>query len=93
MKDYKDIEKIIASRDKIRANEIAWGAYHPQGTCRMSENPKKGVIDSYGRTHDIENLFISDGSIFPTCIGVNPQITIMAFALRCAEHISASEFQ
>ncbi|MBT9148206.1 MAG: putative GMC-type oxidoreductase [Syntrophomonadaceae bacterium] len=86
VKDYKDIEKIITS--KIRANEIAWGAYHPQGTCRMSENSKKGVVDSYGKAHDVENLFIADGSIFPTCIGVNPQITIMAFALRCAEYIS-----
>jgi len=49
---------------------------------------RKGVIGSYGRAHDVENLFIADGSIFPTCIGVNPQIPIMAFALRCAEYIS-----
>jgi choline dehydrogenase-like flavoprotein len=93
VKDYEDVDKIIASRDKIRANEIPWVGYHPQGTCRMSENPKKGVIDSYGRAHDARNLFIADGSIFPTCIGVNPQITIMAFAIRCAEHIKVSEFK
>lgn len=90
VKDYKDVEKIIDSRDRIRANEILWSAYHPQGTCRMSENSKKGVVDSFGRAHDARNLFIADGSIFPTCIGVNPQITIMAFALRCAEHINSS---
>jgi choline dehydrogenase-like flavoprotein len=42
-----------------------------------------------GEHHDVRNLFVADGSIFPTCAGVNPQVTIMAFATRIAEHIAS----
>jgi len=52
---------------------------HPSGTCRMSEVPGKGVVNSFGETHDVKRLFIADASIFPNSPGVNPQETIMAF--------------
>jgi choline dehydrogenase-like flavoprotein len=93
VKTYEETDRIIASRDRIKANEILWTGFHPLGTCRMSKNPKEGVVDSYGRAHDVENLFVSDASIFPTCVGVPPQITIMALALRCAEYISNQVFK
>ena len=88
----KEIEELLRSKEQIKSNEITWTAYHPQGTCRMSEDPKKGVIDSYCRSHDLENLFIADGSIFPECVHVNPQVSIMAFATRCADYISRNCF-
>jgi choline dehydrogenase-like flavoprotein len=59
------------------------------GTARMGR-PEDGVIDSWGEHHDVRNLFVADGSIFPTCVGVNPQVSIMAFATRTAERIAAT---
>jgi choline dehydrogenase-like flavoprotein len=45
------------------------------------------VVDRWGRCHDVENLFIFDGSIWPTSSGMNPTATIAALALRSAEHL------
>ena len=61
---------------------------HNLGTNRMSENPRDGVVNRNGRTHDIENLFISDGSQFTTGAAENPTLTIVALAIRQAEHIA-----
>lgn len=60
---------------------------HAMGTCRMGADPKRFVTNSWGQTYDIPNLFIADASVFPTSIGVNPQLTIMALARRTAEFI------
>lgn len=65
-------------------------ASHNMGTCRMSAKPDDGVVDEYGRSHEIRNLFVSDGSVFPTATAQNPTLTIVALALRQAEHINAS---
>ena len=54
---------------------------HPQGTCRMGPDPDELVVRPDGRTHDVESLYIADGSLFPEALGVNPQITIMALAI------------
>jgi choline dehydrogenase-like flavoprotein len=61
---------------------------HNLGTCRMSAKPEDGVVNSFGRTHDIKNLFISDGSQFTTGAAENPTLTIVALALRQADHIA-----
>jgi len=61
---------------------------HPSGTCRMSEDKSRGVVNSYGECHDVKNLFIADASIFPDSPGVNPQVTIMALSARVADHIN-----
>jgi choline dehydrogenase-like flavoprotein len=63
---------------------------HNLGTCRMSERPEDGVVDRYGRAHDVPNLFISDGSQFTTGAAANPTLTIVALAIRQAEHIVES---
>jgi choline dehydrogenase-like flavoprotein len=62
-------------------------ATHNMGTARMGEDPATSVCDRWGRTHDIGNLYISDGSVFPTAGCENPTLTIVALALRQAEHI------
>jgi choline dehydrogenase-like flavoprotein len=62
---------------------------HVLGTCRMSANPATGVVDADGRSFDIRNLWICDGSVFPTCGGVNPSLTIQALACRTADRIAA----
>ncbi|MGB7334507.1 MAG: GMC family oxidoreductase [Salaquimonas sp.] len=61
---------------------------HNLGTNRMSENPRDGVVNKWGQTHDIANLFISDGSQFTTGASENPTLTIVALAIRQADHIA-----
>ncbi len=62
---------------------------HNMGTARMSENPEDGVTNRWGQVHDIPNLFVSDGSLFPSSGGGNPTLTIVALAIRQAEHIAS----
>lgn len=61
---------------------------HNLGTARMSERPEDGVVNAYGQTHDVPNLFISDGSQFTTGAAANPTLTIVALAIRQAEYIA-----
>jgi choline dehydrogenase-like flavoprotein len=60
---------------------------HNLGSCRMSAKAKDGVCNSFGQTHDIPNLFISDGSQFTTSAAENPTLTIVSLAIRQAERI------
>ena len=62
---------------------------HNLGTCRMSEKPSDGVCNKWGQTHDIKNLFISDGSQFTTSAGENPTLTIVTLAIRQGDYIAA----
>lgn len=60
---------------------------HVVGTCRFGDDPEKSVLNRYNKAHDLENLYVVDGSFFPTSGGVNPSLTIAANALRVAAHI------
>ena len=60
---------------------------HNLGTCRMSAKPSDGVCNKWGQSHDIKNLFVSDGSQFTTGAAANPTLTIVALAIRQAEHM------
>jgi choline dehydrogenase-like flavoprotein len=57
------------------------------GTTRMGHDPNTSCCDSYGRTHDHPNLFITGSGLFPTVDSANPTLTITAVALRTAQHI------
>jgi choline dehydrogenase-like flavoprotein len=61
---------------------------HNLGTNRMSANPRDGVVNKWGQTHDIKNLFVSDGSQFTTGGAENPTLTIVTLAIRQAEHLA-----
>jgi choline dehydrogenase-like flavoprotein len=63
--------------------------WHLLGTAVMGDDPRRAVVDGYGRSYDHPNLFIIDGSVFPTSTGMNPTATITALALRASEHIIA----
>jgi choline dehydrogenase-like flavoprotein len=54
----------------------------------MSESAEDGVVNAFGQTHDVANLFISDGSQFTTGAAENPTLTIVALAIRQAEYIA-----
>lgn len=73
---------------RIKASQLHLSAYHPMGTCRMSEDKRQGVTDSFGKVHGYENLYIADASLIPSPPMVNPQITIMALSLRVARRIA-----
>jgi choline dehydrogenase-like flavoprotein len=66
-------------------NEIALYSAHPLGTCRMGGDPGRSVVDSHCQSHDVKGLFVIDGSVMPTSLGVNPQMTILAIAEKSAE--------
>jgi len=61
---------------------------HNLGTNRMSEKPRDGVVNKWGQTHDIKNLFVSDGSQFTTGASENPTLTIVTLAIRQADYIA-----
>ena len=61
---------------------------HNMGTCRMSGSARDGVVNEWGQSHDIANLFVSDGSQFTTSAAANPTLTIVALAIRQGEYIA-----
>lgn len=61
--------------------------WHLLGTARMGDDPATSVVDRWGRSHDVSNLFIIDGSIFTTSACINPTSTIEALALRTADYL------
>ena len=63
------------------------GSFHHMGTTRMADNPKLGVVNRDCRVHGIANLYVAGSSIFPTSGFVNPTLTIVALALRLADHL------
>jgi choline dehydrogenase-like flavoprotein len=60
---------------------------HQCGTLVFGTNPAESVLDTYCRTHDVDNLFVVDASFFPSSAAVNPGLTIVAQAIRAADHI------
>ena len=72
-------------------NDVWWRAgWHQMGTARMGNDPKNSVVNGWGRSHDVKNLFIVDGSIFVTSGAVNPTSTIQALALYIGDRIKAN---
>ena len=83
-------EEVYKSAGAIKAFRTPpYPSTHNLGTNRMSEKPQDGVVDRNGRAHDVKNLFVSDGSQFTTGAAENPTLTIVALALRQADHISS----
>ncbi|WP_370246801.1 GMC family oxidoreductase [Nocardioides sp.] len=64
-------------------------ATHNLGTARMSARPEDGVVNAHGEAHDVPGLFVSDGSVMTTGAAANPTLTIVALAIRQAEHIAS----
>jgi choline dehydrogenase-like flavoprotein len=63
------------------------GVAHQVGTMKFGTDPKNSVLDTYCKTHDIDNLYVVDGSFFPCSGAVNPALTIIANAIRVGEHL------
>jgi choline dehydrogenase-like flavoprotein len=65
----------------------SFGSHHPMGTTRMHPSPTQGVVDANSRVHGVENLYIASSSVFPTGGHANPTLTLIALALRLADHL------
>ena len=94
---YENDKKLIEFA-KNKTKEVMWAAgatevvqearyAHLVGAARMGNDPGTSVVDRYGRTHDIPNLFICDGSIMPTQGSANPGLTVQALAARTADYL------
>jgi choline dehydrogenase-like flavoprotein len=60
---------------------------HQNGTIRFGRDPKTSALDMHCKAHDLDNLYVVDGSFFPSSAAVNPALTIMANALRVGDHL------
>jgi choline dehydrogenase-like flavoprotein len=63
------------------------GVAHQNGTARFGTDPNTSVLDTNCKAHELDNLYVVDGSFFPSSSAVNPALTIMANALRVADHM------
>lgn len=73
--------------ERLPGRRIECSSQHPLGSCRMGDRASTSGVDPDGRLWGAENLYVADGSIIPTSLGVNPQLTIMAMATRIAEKL------
>jgi choline dehydrogenase-like flavoprotein len=63
---------------------------HVQGSCRMGSDPARAAVDANCESYDVAGLFVGDGSLVPRTLSVNPSLTIMALALRLADHLDGA---
>jgi choline dehydrogenase-like flavoprotein len=73
--------------DRIPSMRLECSSQHPLSSCRMGVSASDSAVDPYGRSWDIDELFVADASILPSSLGVNPQLTVMAMATRIAWHL------
>ncbi|MDQ3985603.1 MAG: GMC family oxidoreductase N-terminal domain-containing protein [Actinomycetota bacterium] len=72
-----------------RQGRVTLFSYHQMGSCSIGRDPRASVVDADHETHEVKNLFVVDGSNFPTASGVNPMLSIYGFANRAAKRIAA----
>ncbi|MFN7994651.1 MAG: GMC family oxidoreductase [Bryobacteraceae bacterium] len=80
-------EAMGAKKVWVQPTDVVLASRHLMGTCRMGRDPGKSVVNPYGQTHDVPNLFVVDGSNFVTSARQQPTATIQALAYRSADHI------
>lgn len=84
---------LTAGAHRIEVDRLMrFSGWHLLGTARMGDDPATSVLDRWNRAHDVQNLYVVDGSCFVTSGGVNPTSTICALALRAADHMVATRF-
>jgi len=73
---------------RFKPSELRLEAFHPMGTARISSDPREGACAPNGSLYGTDALYVADGSLFPTSIGVNPMMTIIAFAKQIARGVA-----
>ena len=74
---------------RLKASDLEVMAFHPLGTCAMGADPRRSVVNFELESHDVKGLYVMDASAIPDSLGVNPQITIMAIAMRAARILAS----
>ena len=88
------VEEIVAAAggvlvDYRRGQLDAMGsAIHEHGTCRMGADPKRSALNAFNQMHEVKNVFVVDGSAFPSASEKNPTLTILALAWRATDHLA-----
>ncbi len=77
----------LLTTEHLKPGQVTIASAHLMGGCRMGNSPEEGVCDNRGRLYNYKNIYVADGSLFPSCAEVNPYLTIMALADRVAEGI------
>ncbi|HEX3173715.1 MAG TPA: GMC family oxidoreductase [Solirubrobacterales bacterium] len=72
----------------FKPSELRLEAFHPMGTARIAANPREGVCSADGAVNGVDDLYVADASLFPTSVGVNPMMTIIAFAKQIAAGVA-----
>ena len=85
---FKDLLRDIGFKRSVHRTFGQFSIGHQCGTLRMGHSSKDSVVDPTGRAHDIENLFVVDGSVFVSSAAVNPSLTIAALSLRTSDNIA-----
>ncbi|MGH3030974.1 MAG: GMC family oxidoreductase [Gaiellaceae bacterium] len=85
----REAHEAAGAVDTVVTDWSAWG-WHLLGTCRMGDDPATSVVDRWGRTHDVPNLYVVDGSVFVTSGPQPPTATVCANAARCSAHVVAA---
>jgi choline dehydrogenase-like flavoprotein len=86
LRSERELDELVASPPPMQRVECT--AYHPLGTAKMSLDPRAGVVRESGEAWQVANLFVADGSVLPTSIGVNSQLPIMGVAHKIAAGIA-----
>ncbi len=87
LRETDDMKHFIPHSVYLRKDIPLEGLAHQCGTCRFGTDPKESVLDIHCKAHEIDNLYVVDGSFFPSSGAVNPSLTIMANALRVGKHL------
>jgi choline dehydrogenase-like flavoprotein len=85
----RDLPLLEATR--FKPSELRLEAFHPMGTARISADPRRGVCAADGSVNGAQGLYVADASLFPTSVGVNPMMTIIAFAKQVARQLATAE--
>lgn len=82
-----EVLKAAGASEITAQSPLSAGGWHLMGTARMGHDPERSVVNAWGRSHDVKNLFVVDGSLFVTSAAVNPTCTIQALALYVADQM------
>lgn len=95
VEDMYDTIEMILKEAKAEITDFQRGvtdvngsAIHEHGTCRMGDDPKRSALDRFCRMHEVRNVFVVDGSAFPSASEKNPTLTILALALRASDYLA-----
>jgi choline dehydrogenase-like flavoprotein len=85
VRSERELEAVVT--DRVDKADLDLFTVHLMGTARMGDDPRRGVVSSFGAFHGATGLFVADAGLFPGPIGINPMETIVALAIRNAQEL------